>query len=64
MAKIATLRTRIRARVCAHLTLRYKKSFGFFIPVPLRGTGYEPGGSRRLTTVRLRKRKAAARNVT
>ena len=23
MAKIATLRTRIRARVCAHLTLRY-----------------------------------------
>ena len=26
-----TLRTRIRVYACGHLTLRYKKSFGFFI---------------------------------
>ena len=31
MAKIATLRTIIRARVYAHFKLRYKKSLGFFI---------------------------------
>ena len=30
MAKIATLRTRIRARVCAHLTLRYKNPKDFY----------------------------------
>ena len=39
MAKIATLRTRIRARVCAHLTLRnvtlrYKNPSDFYTGTP------------------------------
>ena len=57
MAKIATLRTRIRARVCAHLTLRN------VIPVPVGyrlRAGRKPKADDRATT----KRKAAARNVT
>ena len=34
MAKIATLGTRIRARVYAHLTLRYKNPSDFYTQIP------------------------------
>ena len=34
MAKIATLGTRIRARVYAHLTLRYKNPKDFYTQIP------------------------------
>ena len=54
MAKIATLGTRIRARVYAHLTLRYKNPSDFYTQIPsgfvLRyvGAGRKP----KVTTVR------------
>ena len=54
MAKIVRY-AHVYVYACAHLTLRYKKSFGFLYTNP---EGFvlryveEPGGSRRLTTVR------------
>ena len=34
MAKIATLRTRVRARVCAFITLSYKNPKDFYTQIP------------------------------
>ena len=64
MAKIATLRTRIRARVCAHLTLRYKNPKDFYTQIPkgfvLRyvGAGRKPKADDRAI-----RRKKTQRNV-